>query len=34
MFVGGSTLLTQAYASAERATVQAANDFLIWTPWP
>jgi predicted MFS family arabinose efflux permease len=30
MFVGGSTLVTQAYASAERAKAQAANDFLIW----
>jgi predicted MFS family arabinose efflux permease len=30
MFVGGSTLVTRTYASAERATAQAANDFLIW----
>jgi MFS family permease len=30
MFVGGSTLVTQAYTTAERAKAQAANDFLIW----
>jgi MFS family permease len=30
MFVGGSTLVTRAYTSAERAKAQAANDFLIW----
>jgi MFS family permease len=30
MFVGGSTLVTRTYASAERATAQAANDFAIW----
>lgn len=30
MFVGGSTLVTRTYASAERAKAQAANDFLIW----
>jgi MFS family permease len=31
MFVGGSTLVTRTYASAERARAQAANDFFIWT---
>jgi predicted MFS family arabinose efflux permease len=30
MFVGGSTLVTRTYATAERAKAQAANDFLIW----
>jgi MFS family permease len=30
MFVGGSTLVTRAYTSAERAKAQAANDFFIW----
>ena len=30
MFVGGSTLVTRTYASAERAKTQAANDFAIW----
>jgi MFS family permease len=30
MFVGGSTLVTRTYASAERAKAQAANDFVIW----
>jgi MFS family permease len=30
MFVGGSALVTQTYAPAERAKAQAANDFLIW----
>lgn len=30
MFVGGSTLLTQAYAVTERAKTQAANDFLVF----
>jgi MFS family permease len=30
MFVGASTLVTQAYSSSERARAQAANDFLIW----
>ena len=30
MFVGGSTLVTRTYASAERAKAQAANDFTIW----
>jgi hypothetical protein len=31
MFVGGSTLMTHTYASAERTKTQAAYDFLIWT---
>ena len=31
MFVGGSTLLTQAYEIEERAKVQAANDFTVFT---
>jgi MFS family permease len=31
MFVGGSTLVTQAFAGAERARAQAAHDFLVWT---
>ena len=30
MFVGGSTLLTEAYAEAERPKTQAANEFLIF----
>ena len=30
MFVGGSTLVTRTYTSAERAKAQAANDFTIW----
>jgi len=29
-FVGASTLLTEVYAPAERAKVQAANDFLVF----
>jgi len=31
MFVGGSTLLTRAYAPAERAKTQAANDFVVFS---
>ena len=31
MFVGGSTLLTYAYAPAEKAKVQAANDSLVFS---
>lgn len=31
MFVGGSTLLTRAYAVEERAKTQAANDFIVFT---
>ena len=30
MFVGGTTLLTEAYAPEERAKVQALNDFLVF----
>jgi len=30
MYVGGSALLTECYVPAERAKVQAANDFLIF----
>ena len=31
MFVGGSTLLTYAYAPAEKAKAQAANDALVFS---
>ena len=30
LFIGGSTLLTQAYSPAERAKTQAAHDFLVF----
>ena len=30
MFVAGSTLVTKAYAAAERSRAQAANDFLVF----
>lgn len=30
MFVGGTTLLTRTYEPAERAKVQACNDFLVF----
>jgi len=30
MYVGGSALLTEAHAPAERAKAQAANDFLVF----
>jgi len=30
MFVGGTTLLTSAYALQERVRVQATNDFLVF----
>jgi MFS family permease len=30
MYVGGSALLTECYAPAERAKTQAANDFLVF----
>ncbi len=30
LFIGGSTLLTEAYRSSERAKVQAAHDFLMY----
>jgi len=31
MFVGGSTLLTECYDPAERAKVQAVNDFFVFS---
>lgn len=31
LFIGGTTLLTETYAQAERAKVQAANDFIIFS---
>lgn len=31
MFVGGSTLLTQAYTTQERGKTQAANDFIVFS---
>ena len=31
LYVGGTTLLTQAYSEQEKAKVQALNDFLIFT---
>ena len=31
LFVGGTTLLTQAYRPAERAKTQAAHDFMMMT---
>jgi predicted MFS family arabinose efflux permease len=30
MFIGGTTLLTETYRPAERAKVQAFNDFLVF----
>ena len=30
MYTGGTTLLTQAYAPAEKARVQGANDFIVF----
>jgi MFS family permease len=30
LFIGGTSLLTQTYAPAERAKVQALNDFLVF----
>jgi MFS family permease len=30
MFVGGTTLVTETYAPAERAKTQALNDFLVF----
>jgi len=30
MFIGGTTLLTEAYKSEERSKVQAANDFIVF----
>ncbi len=31
LFVGGTTLLTQAYSPAEKAKTQAANEFVVFT---
>jgi len=31
LFIGGTTLLTETYRQAERAKVQAANDFVVFT---
>ena len=31
LFVGGTTLLTETYEDAEKAKVQALNDFLVFT---
>jgi MFS family permease len=31
LFIGGTTLLTETYTQAERARVQAANDFIVFT---
>lgn len=31
LFVGGTTLLTEAYVPAERAKTQAANDFIVFS---
>lgn len=31
LFVGGTSLLTEAYAPAERAKTQAANDFIVFS---
>jgi len=31
LFIGGTTLLTETYEQAERAKVQATNDFIIFT---
>lgn len=31
LFVGGTTLLTEAYSPAERAKTQAANDFIVFS---
>jgi hypothetical protein len=30
LFIGGTTLLTEAYQPCERAKVQAAHDFLMY----
>ena len=30
MFVGATTLLTETYAPAERAKIQALNDFMVF----
>jgi predicted MFS family arabinose efflux permease len=31
LYIGGTTLLTETYRPAEKATVQAANDFLVFS---
>jgi len=31
MYVGGTTLLTEAYTPAEKAKTQGANDFIVFT---
>jgi len=31
LFIGGTTLLTETYAPAEKGRAQAANDFLVFT---
>jgi MFS family permease len=31
LFIGGTTLLTETYEQAERAKVQATNDFIVFT---
>jgi hypothetical protein len=30
MYTGGTTLLTEAYAPAEKARTQGANDFIVF----
>jgi MFS family permease len=30
MYIGGTTLLTEVYAPAERAKTQGANDFIVF----
>ena len=30
MYVGGTTLLTEAYSPAEKARTQGANDFIVF----
>ena len=31
MYTGGTTLLTEAYAPAEKARTQGANDFIVFS---
>lgn len=31
MYIGGTTLLTEAYAPAEKARTQGANDFIVFS---
>ncbi len=33
MYTGGTTLLTEAYAPAEKARTQGANDFIVFARW-